>query len=297
MAIVQWFPGHMAKTLREIKENIHKIDVVIEVLDGRIPLSSRNPLIGEIVAKKPLLILLNKCDLADGEILKEWEKYFRQLPEKATEATEETEQFFIRKVEAFPVSAFTGKNISAVKEKCRTLCRKEHWFGKRALCAMIIGVPNVGKSALLNSLVGKKKQAVENRPGVTRELKKIRLSDSFHLLDTPGVLWHKFEDQLVGEKLAILGSIKESILSREEIALKGVELLKELYPVKLEARYKIEAGSASSLSPEELFLLIGRKRGCLISGGRIDGEKTANVVLSDIREGRLGCLCLEKPNM
>ncbi len=277
---IQWFPGHMARTIREIKENINKSDVVLEILDARIPYSSRNPMIEKIVENKPLLVVLNKADLADSSVLKDWEMYFRKENGNS---------------EVIQVSAFTGKNISGIVEKCRFLCRDCAWLGKRAIRAMIIGVPNAGKSAILNTVAGKKKQEVSNKPGVTRDLKKVKISDKLHLIDTPGVLWHKFEDQLAGEKLAILGSIKDSILYRDDIALKALALLKELYPGRLASRYGIDNSDVEKLPPDELLLLIGKKRGCLVSGGRVDVEKVSGIILTEIREGRLGGICLDRP--
>jgi ribosome biogenesis GTPase A len=160
---------------------------------------------------------------------------------------------------------------------------------------MIIGVPNVGKSAILNRLAGKRKQDVKNTPGVTKELKKVNISDKIQITDTPGVLWHKFEDPFVGEKLAILGSVKDSILYRDDIALKAIELLKELYPARLSERYKIDLTEIEEKTPTEIFDAVGKKRGCLVSCGRVDNDKTARILLTDIREGRLGGICLESP--
>jgi len=275
---VQWFPGHMAKTIREIKEKVEKADVVLEVLDARIPYSSQNPMIEKIVGHKPVVVVLNKADLADKAALDKWLDYF-----KADNG----------KKEVISVSATSKKNITGIIEKCRLLCKDSAWFGKRAIRVMIIGVPNVGKSAILNSLAGKRKQDVRNTPGVTRELKKVNISDKIQVTDTPGVLWHKFEDPVVGEKLAILGSVKDSILYRDDIALKAVELLKELYPARLSERYGIDLTEIEKKSPYEIFEAIGKRRGCLVSGGKIDNDKTARVFLTDVREGKLGGICLD----
>jgi len=247
-------------------------------LDARIPYSSQNPMIEKIVGHKPVVVVLNKADLADKTALEKWLEYF-----KADNG----------KKEVISVSATSKKNISGIIEKCRLLCKDSAWFGKRAIRVMIIGVPNVGKSAILNSLAGKRKQDVRNTPGVTRELKKVNISDKIQVTDTPGVLWHKFEDPVVGEKLAILGSVKDSILYRDDIALKAVELLKELYPARLSERYGIDLTEIEKKSPYEIFEAIGKRRGCLVSGGKIDNDKTARVFLTDVREGKLGGICLD----
>jgi len=277
---VQWFPGHMAKTIREIKEKIDKVDVVLEILDARIPNSSRNPMIEKITEHKPVVIILNKADLADKTAVDAWINYFKQDNEKK---------------EVIPVSAVSGKNISGIIEKSRQLCKDFAWFGKRAVRVMIIGIPNVGKSAILNKLAGKRKQDVRNTPGVTKALRKIDVSDKLQVTDTPGVLWHKFEDPLVGEKIAILGSVKDSIIYRDDIALKAVEIFKELYPARLSERYGLDLSDIEKKSPFEIFEAIGKRRGCIVSGGRVDNDRTARILLTDIREGQLGGICLERP--
>ena len=209
--------------------------------------------------------------------MKRWENYFRG-----------------ENKEAVQVSAVTGKNINGIIEKSRKLCSDKDWFSKRAVRVMIIGVPNVGKSAIVNYLAGKKKQDVSNRPGVTRDVKKIKLTDRLHLVDTPGVLWHKFEDQSVGEKLAILGSINDAILFREDIAIKGIEIMVKFYPEKYAERYKLKEDDLSKPA-DEILKIIGRKRGCLVKGGIVDTDKASRIVLTEIRDGKLGGICLEVP--
>ena len=274
---IQWFPGHMTKAFKQIKESLLKTDVVIEILDARIPNASRNPMIEEIVAEKPSLIVLNKSDLGDPGVMKKWEIFFKG-----------------EKKDAVQVSAVTGKNINGIIEKSRKLCADEPWFGKRAVRVMIIGVPNVGKSAIINYLAGRKKQDVSNRPGVTRNVQKIKLTERLHLVDTPGVLWHKFEDQSVGEKLAILGSINDAILFREDIAMKGLEIMASFYPERLIERYKLKEEDLSKPS-DRLLEIIGSKRGCLVKGGIVDTDKASRIVLTEIRDGKLGGICLEVP--
>ena len=274
---IQWFPGHMTKAFKQIKESLLKTDVVIEILDARIPNASRNPMIEDLVTDKPSVVVLNKSDLGDPSVMKRWEDYFKG-----------------ENKEAVQVSAITGKNINGIIEKSRKLCADEEWFGKRAVRVMIIGVPNVGKSAIVNYLAGKKKQDVSNRPGVTRDVKKIKLTDRLHLVDTPGVLWHKFEDQSVGEKLAILGSINDAILFREDIAMKGLEIMAVFYPERLTERYKLK--KEDLLKPShELLEIIGGKRGCLVKGGVVDTDKASRIILTEIRDGKLGGICLEVP--
>ena len=274
---IQWFPGHMTKAFKQIKESLKKTDVVIEILDARIPNSSRNPMIEEIVAEKPTVIVLNKSDLGDPSAMKMWEDSFRG-----------------ENREAVQVSAMTGKNINGIVEKSRKLCADEDWFGKRAVRVLILGVPNVGKSAIINYLAGKKKQDVSNRPGVTRNVQKIKLTDRIHLVDTPGVLWHKFEDQSVGEKLAILGSLNDAILFREDIAMKGLEIMVRFYPERLIERYRLKEEDISEPS-DRLLEIIGSKRGCLVKGGVVDTDKASRIVLTEIRDGKLGGICLEVP--
>ena len=278
---LQWFPGHMTKAVRQIKENLSRADIVIEVLDARIPISSRNPMIDDIVGKMPRLIVLNKADLADPNVLSQWEKALKAGSDS---------------IEVVQISAKTGKNLPQLIEKAKYLCRNASWAGRRAVRAMVLGVPNVGKSAIINYLSGRRSRNVENRPGVTRDVSQsIKISASLKVIDTPGILWHKFEDQAVGEKLAILGSINDEILFREDIAVKGLEYFYQNYPKKLQERFNLAPEEIS----DDMFALletIGRKRGCLVPGGKVDTEKAARIVLTEIRDGRICRFCLEKPS-
>ena len=278
---LQWFPGHMTKAVRQIKENLSRADIVIEVLDARIPLSSRNPMIDDIVGRMPRLIVLNKADLADPNLLPGWEKALKGEKEN---------------IQVVQISAKTGKNLPQLIEKAKILCQNASWAGRRAVRAMVLGVPIVGKSAIINYLSGRHSRNVENRPGVTRDVSQsIKISASLKVIDTPGILWHKFEDQAVGEKLAVLGSINDEILFREDIAVKGLEYFYQNYPKKLQDRFNLAPEEIS----DDMFTLletIGRKRGCLVPGGKVDAEKAARIVLTEIREGRICRFCLERPN-
>ena len=195
------------------------------------------------------------------------------------------------------ISAKTGKNLPQLIEKAKLLCQNSSWAGRRAVRAMVLGVPNVGKSAIINYLSGRRSRNVENRPGVTRDVSQsIKISASLKVIDTPGILWHKFEDQAVGEKLAILGSINDEILFREDIAVKGLEYFYQNYPKKLQERFNLAPEEISSGDMFALLETIGKKRGCLLPGGKVDTEKAARVVLTEIRDGRICRFCLEKPS-
>ncbi|MBQ3712831.1 MAG: ribosome biogenesis GTPase YlqF [Spirochaetia bacterium] len=279
---LQWFPGHMTKAVRQIKENLSRADIVIEVLDARIPYSSRNPMIDDIVGKMPRLIVLNKADLADPNLLPQWEKALKGEKEN---------------IQVVQISAKTGKNLSQLIEKAKTLCQNASWAGRRAVRAMVLGVPNVGKSAIINYLSGRKSRNVENRPGVTRDVSQsIKISASLKVIDTPGILWHKFEDQTVGEKLAILGSINDEILFREDIAIKALEFFYQNYLKKLQERFNLAPEEISGSDMYKLLETIGKKRGCLVSGGTVDTEKAARIVLTEVRDGKICRFCLEKPS-
>ena len=278
---LQWFPGHMTKAVRQIKENLSRADIVIEVLDARIPLSSRNPMIDDIVGKMPRLIVLNKADLADPNILSQWEKTLK--------AGSET-------IQVVQISAKTGKNLPQLIEKAKYLCRNTSWAGRRAVRAMVLGVPNVGKSAIINYLSGRRSRNVENRPGVTRDVSQsIKISASLKVIDTPGILWHKFEDQAVGEKLAVLGSINDEILFREDIAVKALEYFYQFYPKKLQERFNLAPEEISDGDLYKLLETIGKKRGCLLPGGKVDTEKAARIILTEVRDGKICRFCLERP--
>ncbi|MBI9102649.1 MAG: ribosome biogenesis GTPase YlqF [Spirochaetales bacterium] len=266
----------MNKTRRLISENVNKVDVVIEIVEARAPLSSRNPMIGEIVKEKPLVILLNKADLADPSILNLWISWFGE-----------------KGIPAIPITATLKADVKKIIAGCKkAVADTGKVIQDRPLKGMIIGIPNVGKSTLFNTLAGKTKAKVGNTPGVTREFQLIRIGDGLQLFDTPGVLWHKFEDPLVGVHLAVIGSIKDSILPLEEVAVEACKLWKELYPEQLKARYNLEELNEV---PELLLEDIGRRRGCIRKGGVIDYEKAAKILLADIRSGRIGVFCLEKP--
>ena len=272
----------MTKAVRQIKENLSRADIVIEVLDARIPYSSRNPMIDDIVGKMPRLVVLNKADLADPNIMSQWEKALKGEKEN---------------IQVVQISARTGKNLSQLIEKAKTLCQNSSWAGRRAVRAMVLGVPNVGKSAIINYLSGRKSRNVENRPGVTRDVSQsIKISASLKVIDTPGILWHKFEDQAVGEKLAVLGSINDEILFREDIAIKALEYFYQNYLKKLQERFNLAPEEISGSDMFTLLETIGRKRGCLVPGGKVDTEKAARIVLTEIRDGRICRFCLEKPS-
>lgn len=278
---LQWFPGHMTKAVRQIKENLSRADIVIEVLDARIPLSSRNPMIDDIIGRMPRLIVLNKADLADPNILAQWEKALTGGNPN---------------IQVVQISAKTGKNLPQLIEKAKYLCRNASWAGRRAVRAMVLGVPNVGKSAIINYLSGRRSRNVENRPGVTRDVSQsIKISASLKVIDTPGILWHKFEDQAVGEKLAVLGSINDEILFREDIAVKALEYFYQFYPKKLQERFNLAPEEISAGDLYKLLETIGKKRGCLLPGGKVDTEKAARIILTEMRDGKICRFCLERP--
>ena len=281
---IQWFPGHMAKTRRLITENLKDVDLVIELLDARIPKSSENPEIARLVAAKPRLTLLSKSSLADPVATDAWKKAF-------AEAGRECIFYDCR----------TGEGMNAIAPAARRLCadKLERYHEKgmdgRKLRAMIVGIPNVGKSSLINKLAATNKAKVENRPGVTLTKQWITTSLGIDLLDMPGILWPKFEDQIVGENLAVTGAIRDEIMDIEMLACVLANRLRTRYMDLLATRYKLKPEDTEEMTDFELAEYIGRKRGFLISGGEVDFLRTSNMLLDEFRGGKIGRITLEVP--
>jgi len=280
---IQWFPGHMAKTRRLITENLRHVDIVIEILDARIPYSSRNPEINRLCAGKPRIVLLNKASLADPQETKFW-----------------CARFSDENTVCIPTDCVSGEGIGQISPAIRTILHEklERYESKgmtgRRLKAMVLGIPNVGKSSLINRIVGNKKAKVENRPGVTLDKQWFTTPIGLDLMDMPGILWPKFDDRKVGENLAITGAIKNAVVDVEEIAVVLCGRLRQLYPALLGERYKLgDMTQYEALENFELFELIGRKRGFLISGGEINTERTANMLLDEFRAAKIGLITLD----
>jgi len=284
---IQWFPGHMAKARRQIEEKLKLIDVVLELLDARVPLASRNPMTDEIVRDKPRLLILNKADLADPDLTAKWTDYFAE-----------------RNLRAIPVDSSSGKNVDRIAPECRELiadkieARVRKGMNPRPFRALIIGIPNVGKSTLINRLAGRNIAATGDRPGVTKAQAWIKVGSEMELLDTPGILWPKFEDPEVGYKLALTGAIKENIFQIDDVAFYGVRYMLKLYPERMGERFQLErlpGDPDDAAQIVDCMEQIGRRRGCLASGGKVDLEKTAGVILRELRSGKLGRISFEAP--
>lgn len=277
---IQWFPGHMAKTKRKIAEQLKIIDAVVEIVDARTPISSRNPDLKEIIGDKPLMIILNKCDMADATATAKWIEHFKGS-----------------NIIAIPADCKTGKGTNAFKDAVKTLLAdrlkayKEKGMIGKPLRVMAVGIPNVGKSSFINKIAGNSRAKVENRPGVTRGNQWFTVDKELELLDTPGVLWPKFDDETVGEHLAFTGSVADRILDTELLGMRLLELLKDNYPELLTARYGIDSFPEE---PYEALQLLGKKRGMVIRGGEIDTERTANMLLEEFRTCKIGRITLER---
>ena len=282
---IQWFPGHMAKTRRVIKECLPQVDVVIELLDARIPYSSRNPEIEAMIEQKPHITLLTKATLADPEVSRRWAEYYNARGSKTV---------IIDSVTGYGLDALDAAIKEVMAEKLERY--REKGMEGRKLKAMMVGIPNVGKSSLINRLAGGKKAKVENRPGVTLAKQWVPTSIGLDLLDMPGVLWPKFEDEKVGQNLAMTGAIRDQIIDIEEIAMLLCARLLEVAPKAFCERYKLDFDEVCELDGYDLFNLVGRKRGFLISGGEINSERTANMLLEEFRSAKIGRISLEKPN-
>ena len=281
--IIQWFPGHMAKTRRMISENLKMTDIVFELLDARIPYSSQNPEIPDLTKTRPRLTLLSKSSLADEKLMEKWKKYL-------TDGGRECIFYDVR----------TGEGIDKIAPASRRLCaeklaRDEQKGMTRPLRAMIVGIPNVGKSSLINRLAADKKAKVENRPGVTLNKQWVKTSIGIDLLDMPGVLWPKFDERRVGENLAMTGAIKDDIMDIETLATTLCVRLRESYPELMCQRYKLTTDEISDIEGWEIVEMIGRKRGFLVSGGEINFERTAKMLLDEFRSGAIGKITLEAP--
>lgn len=280
---VQWYPGHMAKTRRMIVENVKFVDVVVEIIDARIPISSRNPDIDDMVGAKPRMIVLNRADQADEAMTKAWSDYFRA-----------------KGWAVLRTDSKTGAGVNQFSAAVRGLLKEqiERWAEKgqvgKAVRAMVVGVPNVGKSTFINKVAGRKSAKAQNKPGVTRGKQWITVDSGLELLDTPGILWPKFEDQSVGLNLAYTGAVKDDIMDLETLSSHLMGLLSRRYPEAIKARYKID------IDPDaqdwELLEAAGRKRGFLISGGEVDLERMARILLEEYRSGKLGRFTLETPD-
>ena len=278
---INWYPGHMKKTIEDIEKKLKLVDFVIEIIDSRIPYSSRNPLFKDLLKNKKRLLIFNKSDLSDPKLNEEW-------MEKITDENN------------FAISYNAMKpNVNLVVKKSEELMADEikkyqdKGLKKGPLRAMIVGIPNSGKSTFINSISGTKSARTGNRPGVTKTNQWIKIHSKLHLLDTPGVLWAKFEDK-VGLNLAFTGAIKDEIMDRETLALKLIEKLKNIAPASLEERYKIS--DIKEMSPLEIMDEIGKNRGALMRGGLIDYEKVSGIILDEFRKGTLGRITLEEPN-
>ena len=282
---VQWFPGHMTKARKIITENLKLVDAVIELLDARIPYSSANPMLQEIISGKPRVVALNKADLADPVITRKWVDYFTQ-----------------QGIKAVSIDSMTGKGtkqlVQAVEDMAREKTEKLLSKGvikPRAARVMILGIPNVGKSSLINRLAGAVKAKAADKPGITRAKQWIRIGKNLELLDTPGILWPKFEDMTVGLKLAFTGAINDEEIDREQVVAVFLETMAKLYPERLRERYKLIDELPEQ--PMELLEMVGRKRGCLVKGGAVDLDKAQRIVFTDFRSGKLGVVSLDVPEV
>ncbi|MCF0124888.1 MAG: ribosome biogenesis GTPase YlqF [Clostridia bacterium] len=289
---INWYPGHMAKTRRQIEQDLKIVDVVIELLDARIPISSQNPDIANIVKGKKKIIVLNKCDLSDEKENQRWVSFFKQkgIPVVLTDSNS-----------GKGIDSFIKEIEKVMEEQLESQAQKGR-IGRK-IRAMILGIPNVGKSSFINRISKRTTAGVGNKPGVTKQKQWIRINDKIELLDTPGVLWPKFESEEVALNLAFTGTIKEEILQRIEIAYQLVKYLLENYQEKLIERYGItkefieqtlSQEQAENINIYEIMIEIGRKRGCIISGGEIDEEKTARIILDEFKNGKIGKITLEK---
>lgn len=279
---IQWFPGHMAKTRRLIQESLPQVDIVVEITDARIPASSRNPELAGWVGDKPRIILLNKCDAADPAATARWIEYYKS-----------------QGIKALATDCRSGKGLKgflpAVREELAELLkrREEKGMAGKSIRMMIVGIPNVGKSSFINRMAGEKRAKVEDRPGVTRGRQWVRVAQGVDLLDMPGVLWPKFEDPAVGERLAFTGAVKDGVVDIELLAMRLLEWLAQEYPQVLKDRYKLE--DTREMESFERLEAVGRKRGMLISGGEVNTERAAITVMDEYRSGKLGALTLELP--
>ena len=278
---IHWYPGHMTKTRRQIEADLKQVDAVCEIVDARIPVSSRNPDIDSICGAKPRIIVLNRMDLADPNATKKWMAYFKA-----------------KGMAVIATDCKTRKGIADFTPAARTACaeklaRDAARGMNRPLRVMVVGIPNVGKSTLINQISGRKGAKAENRPGVTRGKQWVNVDSGLQLLDTPGILWPKFEDPEVGMMLAYTGAVKEGVIDLEELACRLMELLHKFYPNTLLERYKVEAPEGTP--GWELMEMAGRKRGYLISGGEVNTERMSKVLIDEFRSGKLGKFTLEMP--
>lgn len=279
---VQWFPGHMAKTRRLIKESLPFVDLVTEIVDARIPMSSSNPELKEMIGNKPRIVLLNKCDVADEKATAKWVEYYKS-----------------NGMYAIPVDCRSGKGLNAYLPLVRDVLKDkiqrntEKGMVGKPLRVMVVGIPNTGKSSFINKMAGRNRAKVADKPGVTRSNSWFAVGNGVELLDTPGVLWPKFDDKAVGDKLAFIGSVKDEILDSEVLAMRLINVLKNGYCDRISERFKLTG--FEDKEDYEILEMIGRKRGMLISGGEIDTERASIMLLDEYRGGKLGRLTLELP--
>lgn len=279
---IQWFPGHMAKTRRLLADNLKLVDVVIELLDARIPYSSKNPEIDQIIKDKPRIVALNKMDLADETVIKEWSKWFSSNSSTA---------IFIDSIKGTGINQLKTALRAAVKDKFERDKLKGRIF--RPIRTMVVGIPNVGKSSFINKIAGKASTVTGDRPGVTKSKQWIRINEEIELLDTPGILWPKFDDEIIALNLAFTGAIKDEIMDSVEVAQLLLTRLAGLYPDKLAARFKFQ--TLEGQTGDMLLSEAGRRRGCIVSGGEIDLQRIAIIVLDEFRGGKIGRISLDRP--
>ncbi len=278
---IQWFPGHMSKASREVQEKLKLVDLVVELVDARIPLSSANPMLDKIIDNKPRLVFFTKADLADPRIGKEWENYYK---EKGAEI------LVMDVVSNFSKEKFTNAVMNCVREKLEN--EKKKGLRPRSIRAMIVGIPNVGKSTLINKLAKRKATNVGNKPGVTKQQQWIKVGDDFELLDTPGILWPKFEDAKIANNIAIIGSIKDQILPKDDVVKYALEFMNEYYKGRLEKRYQLEKLNLEDI--DGFYEHVGRIRGCLVANNEVDYEKVSDLILYDIRNKYLGRITFDR---
>lgn len=284
MQTIQWFPGHMTKTKRQIQSSLKLVDAVAEIIDARIPVSSRNPDLAKLVQNKPRVILLNKCDMANQTATKMWIDYFKK-----------------QNLVAIPVDCKSGRGLDKFAPAVNTVMShkiarlKEKGMVNPTIRIMIVGIPNVGKSSFINKRVKKNRAKVEDRPGVTRGNQWYTIAKNLEMLDTPGVLWPKFDDKTVGEHLAFTGAVKDQILDIELLAVRLLDFIKELKPADFITRFKLENEDIENIDSYELLKMIGKKRGMLVSGGEIDTERAAIMLLDEFRSAKLGRITVEMP--